>query len=294
MNSTTGVTEASVTTAATGSFSASSNTRLGQLLQVVIEHLHGIVRDGNVTAEEWRSALAFLVECARFTSDERNEFTLLSDILGVSSLVDLRAGAGAGTPGSLLGPFYRPDSKIFNGFADLVRGQAGMPTLFRGEITDLEGRPIPGAILDFWQNADNGLYPAMDPGQDPGNLRCKLVCDTQGRFEIKAVRPRPYSVPTDGPVGTLLDLVGKKTMRPAHWHIFVQAPGYRSLVTELFPSDDPFLGTDPVFSIRPGLVVPFVLIDDPLQADRLGIACPFSLVEYAFRLNPDDQASCDS
>lgn len=286
MDTHTGITADTITSSVQAAFADGGHPRLAALLPLVVGHLHAIVRDARLTPEDWHEALAFLAECAAFTSQERNEFALLSDILGISSLVDLLQASENATPGSLLGPFYNPDSPLCEHRADLIRCQTGLPTLFRGTVADPTGRGIAGAVLDFWQNADNGLYPAMDPAQHPHNLRCRLICDAAGGFEIRTIRPRPYSVPTDGPVGKLLTLLGKATMRPAHWHIYLRAPGYQPLVTELFPADDPHLSNDPVFSIRPGLLVDFVHHDNPNAADEHRLTNPFAIVDYAFKLHP--------
>ena len=271
-----------ITQAAADSFAGVPQTRQRELLQSLVQHLHAYAKETQLTHEEWRAALAFLHRTGDISSASRSEFSLLSDVLGLSSLVDLIAGAQStpgATPGSVLGPFHTAGSPWCPNPADLTAGNAGRAVLLRGRVLGPDGQPLPEATLDFWQNADNGLYWQLDPTQAQDNLRCQLKVDAQGRFAIRTIRPRPYQIPTDGPVW--LDLVGpagRSAWRPAHVHLIVSAPGYRTLVTELFDADDPYLDSDAVFGVRGALVqryqtladadVPVMQIDIRLGADR--------------------------
>jgi hydroxyquinol 1,2-dioxygenase len=244
-----------ITAAATGSFAGVPDARRRALLQALVEHLHGFAKATRLTHDEWRAALDFLHRVGDISSESRSEFSLLSDVLGLSSLVDLLASTPDATPGSVLGPFHTAGSPWMDNPADLTRGNAGEVVLMRGRVLDTQGRPLPEATLDFWQNADNGLYWQLDPGQPQDNLRCQLKVDGAGRFAIRTIRPRPYQIPTDGPVW--IDLVGpagRSAWRPAHVHLIVSAPGHRSLVTELFDADDAYLESDAVFGVREALV----------------------------------------
>ena len=247
-----------ITQAAAESFAGVPGARQRELLQALVQHLHAYAKDTQLTHEEWRAALAFLHRTGDISSDSRSEFSLLSDVLGLSSLVDLIAGARStpgATPGSVLGPFHTAGSPWCLNPADLTAGNAGRVVLLRGRVLDIDGQPLPNATLDFWQNADNGLYWQLDPAQAQDNLRCQLKVDAQGCFTLRTIRPRPYQIPTDGPVW--LDLVGpagRSAWRPAHVHLIVSAPGYRTLVTELFDADDPYLDSDAVFGVRDALV----------------------------------------
>ena len=283
---TAGVDVNSVTDAVARSFSASDNQRLGVLLPALVRHLHAFVREEHVTQAEWGAAMQFLTECAAITTPERNEFILLSDILGVSSLVDLQGHSPGATPGSVLGPFHNHDSRWRENGVDLIAGQPGEPTVLLGQVTDTQGRDIADAEIDFWQNAANGFYPAQDSGQDSHNLRCKLRTDEHGRFRINTVRPQPYTVPYDGPVGAMLTAANRHCWRPAHFHIIVAAPGHAAIVTELFPDDSPYVDSDAVFGVRKGLVAPFVKTEDVRLAAQYGVTAPFSLVRFNFRLAP--------
>ena len=280
-----GVTAQSLTAAVQASFAAKSESpRLTGLLSLLVQHLHAFVREGAVTHEEWRAGLEFLTACGHITTAERNEFSLLSDILGVSSMVDLLSHAPGVTPGSVLGPFHNHDSRMLQDGADLIRGQAGEAVLFEGSVTDAAGAPVGGAEIDFWQNADNSLYPAQDAGQDAHNLRCKMLTGAGGSFTIRTIRPRPYTVPYDGPVGKVLTATGRHCWRPAHFHLIVRAAGFRPLVTEIFPEDDGYINSDAVFGVREGLAVPFETVTDPGEAAALEMRSPFVQVNFQIRL----------
>jgi protocatechuate 3,4-dioxygenase beta subunit len=269
---------ANITPVAAQSFAGVPDARRRELVQALVQHLHAYAKSTRLTHAEWRGALAFLHRVGDISSESRSEFSLLSDVLGLSSLVDLMASTPGATPGSVLGPFHTAGSPWKDNPADLSAGNAGEVVLMRGRVLDAGARPLPQATLDFWQNADNGLYWQLDPAQPQDNLRCRLKVDAQGRFAIRTIRPRPYQIPTDGPVW--IDLVGpagRSAWRPAHVHLIVSAPGHRTLVTELFDAEDPYLDSDAVFGVREALVcryrkvpevdVPVLDIDIVLGAD---------------------------
>ena len=255
-----------ITQLAAGSFAGVPAARQRELLQALVQHLHAYAKATRLSHEEWRAALAFLHRSGDISSASRSEFSLLSDVLGLSSLVDLIAGSQSSpgaTPGSVLGPFHTAGSPWCANPADLTAGNVGRVVLLRGRVLDMAGQPVPNAALDFWQNADNGLYWQLDPAQPQDNLRCQMKVDEAGRFAIRTIRPRPYQIPTDGPVW--LDLVGpagRTAWRPAHVHLIVSAPGHRSLVTELFDADDPYLDSDAVFGVRAALVQRYESLPD--------------------------------
>lgn len=246
---------ANITPVAAQSFAGVPDARQRELVQALVQHLHAYAKATRLTHAEWRGALAFLHRVGDISSDTRSEFSLLSDVLGLSSLVDLMASTPGATPGSVLGPFHTAGSPWKDNPADLSAGNAGELVLMRGRVLDAGARPLPQATLDFWQNADNGLYWQLDPAQPQDNLRCRLKVDAQGRFAIRTIRPRPYQIPTDGPVWhDLVGPAGRSAWRPAHVHLIVSAPGHRTLVTELFDAEDPYLDSDAVFGVREALV----------------------------------------
>jgi len=278
------MTRPDVTIDAMKSFANASDPRMAEVMSLLVKHMHAFVAESKLTKAEWLKGLEFLTHAAKITTDERNEFSLFSDVMGVSSMVDVVSQPPGGTPSSVLGPFHNHDSLIRPNGSDLTDGQAGDRVWLHGRVLDVHQQAIPGAQIDFWQNADNGLYPAQDPAQDPQNLRCKIICDDQGGFSLLTIRPHPYTVPTDGPVGALLAASNRNIWRPAHFHIIVSAPGYVGLVTELFPAGSDYIDNDTVFGVRPGLIVQIKPCQDASIAKQYGLSIPFNEVSYEFNL----------
>jgi hydroxyquinol 1,2-dioxygenase len=277
-----------VTEAAMRSFAKASDPRMGEVMALLVKHLHAFVAESKLTKEEWMRGLTFLTEAADITTEERNEFSLLSDVLGISSMVDVVSQPVGGTSSSVLGPFHNHDSQLQPNGVDLTNCQAGERTWLHGRVVDINGKPVPNAELDFWQNADNGLYPAQDPAQDPHNLRCKIKCEADGSFELLTIRPHPYTVPTDGPVGAMLAAANRNIWRPAHYHVIVSAPGYVGLVTELFPAGSAYIDNDTVFGVREGLIVDFKPCQNTEVAKRYNLQAPFNEVQFEFCLVKQD------
>ena len=273
-----------VTRDAMASFSKATDPRLAEVMGLLVKHLHAFVDESKLSKAEWLKGLEFLTAAAQITDHERNEFSLFSDIMGISSMVDVVSQPPGGTPSSVLGPFHNHDSLIKPNGSDLTDGQPGERVWLHGRVLDVHHNPIPHAQIDFWQNADNGLYPAQDSAQDPQNLRCKIQCDAQGGFELLTIRPHPYTVPTDGPVGALLAASNRNIWRPAHFHIIVSAPGYVGLVTELFPSGSAYIDNDTVFGVRPGLIVDVKDCHNEDVAKQFGLTLPFKEVAFDFSL----------
>ncbi|GIX49270.1 MAG: 6-chlorohydroxyquinol-1,2-dioxygenase [Candidatus Tectimicrobiota bacterium] len=266
--------------------------RLKEILTSLIRHLHAFVREVQLTEAEWFEGIRFLTETGRMCSDTRQEFILLSDVLGVSILVDLfthRKPAGA-TETTLLGPFYVEGAPELPQGASIVRTEGGMPLVFSGCVRDLEGKPIAGALLDVWQTAANGLYDVQDPQQPAFNMRGKFRTDAQGRFLFRTVRPISYPVPTDGPVGRLFAATKRQPYRPAHIHFIVTAPGYTPLVTHLFDAEDPYLQRDAVFAFKPSLTFTPVRHDSAEGAPLPDLPLPYYSATYDFVLTRAEEA----
>lgn len=250
------ITLANITQAASDSFAGLPDARRRELMQQLVQHLHAFAKAAQLTHEEWRAAIGFLHRTGAMSNDSRSEFGLLSDVLGFSSLVDLIASPPGCTPGSVLGPFHTAGSPWKDNPADLTPGNPGEQLLIRGRVLGPGGQPLPDATLDFWQNAANGLYWQLDPAQPSDNLRCRLRVAADGGFAIRTIRPQPYQIPTDGPVWhDVVGPAGRTAWRPAHVHVIVSAPGHRTLVTELFDAEDPWLEQDAVFGVREPLVL---------------------------------------
>ncbi len=278
------ITEHNVTEAVKKSFERIDDPRLRYLIGELVHSVHAYARETRLTHEEWRAALDFLHRSAAITNDSRSEFTLLSDVLGLSSLVDLLASSPGATQGSVLGPFHSRGSPWVESGASLIKDNAGEPVLLRGRVTDIHGVPLPDATVDFWQNADNGLYWQLDSTQPQDNLRCQLHVLADGTFELMVIRPRPYMVPTDGPIGDLLRVSHRDAWRPSHYHVIVEAPGYRTLVTEIFDADDPYVAQDAVFGVRESLVAAFKPGNDPAVREKYQLAGAYRVVDCPVKL----------
>jgi hydroxyquinol 1,2-dioxygenase len=233
------------------------SARTRELMVSLAGHLHSFVRENKLTQAEWTAAIDALTRATQFTDDKRNEYILFSDLLGVSSLVDMVNAKTKGTPSSVLGPFFIEGTPELPNGGDLWHGQVGEPLVVSGKIVDQNGAPAAGTVLALWQNAGNGLYAQQDPQQNPTNYHGRLTVAADGTFAFTTVRPVSYTVPDDGPAGDMLRALGRHAWRPAHLHMMIQAPGHNPLITEFFPDDDKYLEQDAVFGVRAGLVLPF-------------------------------------
>jgi protocatechuate 3,4-dioxygenase beta subunit len=234
------------------------SARLREVMAIVVRHLHAIVREAQLTQGEWWQAVDFLTRAGKMCSDSRQELILLSDILGVSMLVDAVDNvAGPGISDStVLGPFYAGHQReLAHGDSILLREEASEPLVMSGRVTDPEGKPIAGALIEVWQTAPNQLYDVQDKHQPQGHLRASFRTDIAGAYRFRTILPVSYPIPDDGPAGQLLAAMGRHPFRPAHIHFMISAPGYRTLVTHLFFEGDEYLVSDAVFGVKPSLVV---------------------------------------
>jgi len=242
--------------------------RLRKVMTLLIRHLHAFVREASLTQEEWQTAIEFLTRTGQMCSETRQEFILLSDILGVSMLVDAVANhSGEGiTDSTVLGPFYAgPQRVLAKGDSILLRDEDGDALVMRGRIADAGGRPIAGASVEVWQTATNQLYDVQDEHQPSGHLRATFVTDEQGEYAFRTILPVSYPIPSDGPAGQLLERLGRHPFRPAHIHFMISAPQYRTLVTHLFLAGDKYLESDAVFGVKESLVVTPMVKDGNLE-----------------------------
>ncbi len=237
--------------------------RLRQVLRSAVTHLHSFARDVGLIEGELMAGVRFLTATGQRCDDWRQEFVLLSDTLGLSSLVDLIDHASddpRATPPTITGPFYAPGSPWReNGTSMAAYDDGGQPAVVRGRVRSTDGRPVPGAVLDVWQNAATGFYAVQQPDvQGPDNLRGRYRADDDGGFVIRTVRPVPYPIPADGPVGALLAATARHPMRAAHIHVIVTAEEHRALTTHVFDSASDHLDSDAVFGVKGALVRDFV------------------------------------
>lgn len=252
------VTKDNITDVFMGYFGPDTDPRLKEVLKSLVTHLHDFARETNLTHEEWRKGIEFLEWAGNISDKERHEFVLLSDVLGLSSLVDMLHSSPQGTSSSVLGPFHITGSPPLPFGGDLRQDFKEQVLLATGTIRDENGDPIEGAELDIWQTAPNGLYSSQDPDQDTYSFHGIQTTGADGRYGFTTVKPVSYTVPSDGPVGDILNASGRHPWRPSHLHYIVKAPGFRSLVTEIFPDDDPYLDEDTVFGVRDDLVMKYV------------------------------------
>ena len=272
-----------LTDAVIASFGKSSDARFRFLIEKLVAHLHDYARETKLTHDEWKAAIGFLVAAGKKSDDARNEFMLTSDVLGLSSLVDLLQTNQGATERSVLGPFHADGSPPLPVGGDLKRNNTGDTLLVRGRVLDIAGKPLANATLDFWQAAANGFYWQQDATQDKNNLRCKMITGADGGYAFTTVRPAPYTVPYDGPVGDLLRAGGRHAWRPSHLHFIASAPGHHALTTEVFFADDQYVDEDAVFGVRESLVVkPRPTTDADARAHHLTLPC--EVVEFDFKL----------
>ncbi len=254
------------------------DARLAEIARALVRHLHAYVAEVGLTREEWFAGIEALTKTGQMCDDERQEFVLLSDTLGVSMLVEmLNHGVGGGTEPTVTDAFHVDDApRRAMGDSIVVDAVATDRSLVvTGTVRDLAGNPIDGAELDVWATASNGKYDVQDGEQTAGNMRGVYTTGADGRFEIAATRPVDYTIPADGPAGDLLFKNGRHNWRPAHLHFVVSAPSFRTVITHLFDSESAYLESDAVFGVRQSLVVDmtdgtcefdFVLADEPDSA----------------------------
>lgn len=252
------LTEENLTAAVLASLSRCGDARLKTVMTSLLEHLHAFVRDVEPTPEEWFAGINFLTETGQMCDEKRQEFILLSDVWGVSMLIDAinnRKATGA-TESSVLGPFYVHGAPEKDSGADLAPGE-GPGVTVGGLVRAVGGRPIPGATLDIWQTAPNGLYHVQDSSQPEFHLCGKLRSAEDGHYSFRTLKPVPYAIPTDGTVGKWLRRVGRHPYRPAHIHFIVSAPGFKPVTTQLFSEGDEYLDSDAVFGVKNSLVIDY-------------------------------------
>ncbi|MGI9657423.1 MAG: dioxygenase, partial [Gaiellaceae bacterium] len=230
-------------------------------------HLHGFAAEVGLRQSEWEAGIEFLTQVGEITDENRQEFILLSDTLGFSTLVDALAGVapGTATESTILGPFWAANSPLREYGDSIAEQPGGDPAWVYGCIRDVEGRPIGGVELDVWQAASEGLYAVQDPDAPEAHLRGRFLTRDDGNYAFLGVLPAPYSIPTDGPVGRMLAATKRDSWRPAHIHMIATKAGFERLVTHIFEAETPYLDADPVFGVKPSLIRTFVprAADDP-------------------------------
>jgi catechol 1,2-dioxygenase len=264
-------------------WAATPDRRLKAVLESMVEHLHDFVRDVEPTEDEWIAAIEFLTATGQQSDDVRQEFILLSDILGVSMLIDAinnRKPEGA-TESTVLGPFHLVNSPARELGSNISLDHVGMPCVVAGRVRGVDGERLPMALVDVWQANGDGFYDVQQPGVQPErNLRGLFTTDTEGRYWFRTVLPRHYAVPDDGPVGSLLRATGRHAYRPAHIHFIATKAGYEPVTTHVFLQDSPYLDSDAVFGVKSSLIRPARLVKHAEQMAEFGASEPFYLIEF--------------
>jgi len=261
--------ESDLTAEVVARFNNTPNERLREIIQSLVTHLHAFARDVRLTDDEWMAGIQFLTAAGHITDDVRQEFILLSDTLGLSSLIDIMNHGSdneKATEPTILGPFYVPNSPEREFGASMIEfDDGGELSVVSGRVLDVNGQPIAGATLDVWQNSANGFYAVQQPDVQPAtNLRGIYRSDDEGRYEFRTVRPVPYPIPDDGPVGKMLANTGRHQMRAAHIHVKVSAPGFSAVTTHVFDDRSEYLDSDTVFGVKGSLIQSFTPGDDGL------------------------------
>ena len=268
---------------------STTEPRLAAVMSVIIQHLHAAVKEIEPTQDEWLEAIKFLTETGHKSDDWRQEYILLSDILGVSMLVDSinnRKPSGA-SESTVLGPFHIPDVPELPMGSNICLDGKGHPMLIKGRILNTNGDPIEGTKIDVWQTNDDGFYDVQQKGIQPDfNLRGVFRTGADGAYTFWGAKPRFYPIPDDGPVGKLLGSLGRHPYRPAHLHYILEADGYEKLVTHIFDPDDKYIHSDAVFGVKESLLAKFDLIEDQDSIKVEEADGPFYEVIHDFVLAP--------
>jgi len=250
--------ENTITDAALEQMSTTGDPRLKQIMESLVRHLHAFAREVDLKPEEWIEGIKFLTAVGQKCTDFRQEFILLSDTLGLSSLVNAlhdRRATEAGTKSSLLGPFYRQDSRPMKLGDSIVSNAKAQQVGIYGQVVSSEGHPIPNASVEVWQPDEEGWYDMQKDDPSKQDLRGRFTTDAEGKYYLRTVAPCGYMIPMDGPVGDMIRAQGRHGYRPAHIHFLVGAPGYREVVTALYLTGDDHLESDTVFGVTKSLVV---------------------------------------
>ncbi len=272
--------EFTATDAALEQMATTPNARLKEIGDAAVRHLHAFARDVNLTPEEWLFGIQFLTEIGKACTPVRQEFILLSDVLGLSAVVNAlhdKKARELGSQSSLLGPFYREGAPELPLGACIAAHPSVEEIVLYGRVTSNDGKPIPGALIQVWQTSEHGLYDLQTHGLDGTDLRANFRTDADGRYHFRTVRPLGYSIPMDGPVGDMVKAQNRHGFRPSHIHFLIGGEGFRELVTALYFGDDEHIDSDTVFGVSGSLVVNAA--DDP-NSPIPGLRA----VHYDFRL----------
>ena len=281
--------EETLTQAVVDRLKKTGDPRLREIMSSAVKHLHAFAREVHLTEEEWFEGIKFLTAVGQKCDDKRQEFILLSDILGLSMMIvalNHKTVPGA-TEATVLGPFFAHGAKEYEYGGDLREGCTvkGEDVYVSGRVLSRDGKPVANAALDIWQAKADGIYDVQTEGEF--ELRGRVKANAKGEYAFKSYKPKFYSVPVDGPVGDLIRKTGNHHMRPAHMHAIVSAPGFQQVITHVFVDGDPYLDGDAVFAVKDSLVAKYRKVDDAAEAKRLGMPNPFLRLDWDFHLAPE-------
>jgi len=282
------ITESNITGLAEERWRTADTARLGEIMSSLVHHLHAFARDVELTEDEWMAAIQWLTATGRLSDDKRQEFILASDVLGLSMLVVQmnHRFAGDATPATVLGPFHIPHSPPLAFGGDMSDGLPGQPLYITGTVTDTDGAPIGGAVLDVWQADSDGNYESQIVDIDEARLRALYTTREDGSYCVRTIAPLGYSIPMDGTVGDLLRHTHISHFRPAHVHFLIDVPGCERLITHLFRAGAEYLDDDVVFGTKEGLVVGFEPHAPGPTPDGVESEVPFLVARFDFVLQP--------
>jgi hydroxyquinol 1,2-dioxygenase len=250
--------EFTVTEEALSQMARTENPRFKEIGDAAVRHLHAFAREVGLTPEEWLLGIQFLTEVGRACTPLRQEFILLSDVLGLSAVVNAlhdKKARELGSQSSLLGPFFREGAPVLPAGAQIVEKPTEPEIVVYGKVTNNDGTPIPGALVQVWQTSERGLYDLQERNGEGMDMRGIFTTDAEGRYHFRTVRPLGYSIPMDGPVGEMVIKQNRHGFRPSHIHCLIGAEGHRELVTALYFGDDPNIDSDTVFGVSKSLVI---------------------------------------
>lgn len=280
--------EDTITQAVIAQIANTPDPRLKQILTCLVQHLHSFAREVELTEEEWFTAIQFLTRTGHMCNDKRQEFILLSDTLGLSTLtmaMNNRKPAGC-TEATVFGPFHVENAPDYPLGADVANGAKGEPCFVSGTIRGFDGEPVPHARIEVWQADEDGFYDVQYAGLDKFQGRGVLSADEDGRYYFRSIVAEPYPIPHDGPVGDMLRATGRHPWRPAHLHFMIKKDGYQTLITHVFRSGGRYLDSDAVFGVRSTLIADWVRHEPGQAPDGSTMETPFYTLEYDFVLNP--------
>jgi hydroxyquinol 1,2-dioxygenase len=276
-------------------FAGTPDARLRELMTALVKHIHAFAREVDLTPDEWLAGLKFLTATGQISHEKRPEFILLSDTLGLSMMVVALAqarasgkprGATEATEATVEGPFYWPGAPDMPLGADIAQGVPGEPSFYMGRVTDTNGKPLDGALLDVWSGDGDGKYDMQLSADPTMRARGRFRTDAEGRYWFWSIRPTYYPVPDDGPVGDMLRATNRSINRPGHIHMMISAEGHVPLTTHLFVAGSPYIDQDVVFGKRDSLVVEFDKHPPGKAVDGREMAVPYYSASYDFRLAP--------